>query len=67
MRHTSHTALDRGYDVTLIGDAHTTTGFEWNGFVVDAARVIDEQNTNFFHMELPGRAAKLVYAAELTF
>lgn len=67
VRHTSHTALDRGYDVTLIGDAHTTTGFEWNGFVVDAARVIDEQNTNFFNMELPGRAAKLVYAAELDF
>lgn len=67
VRHTSHTALDRGYDVTLIGDAHTTTGFEWNGFVVDAARVIDEQNTNFYHMELPGRLAKLVTVAELTF
>lgn len=67
VRHTSHTALDRGYDVTLIGDAHTTTGFEWNGFIVDAARVIDEQNINFFQMELPGRMTNVVSSADLTF
>ena len=42
VRHTSHTALEMGYDVTLISDAHTTTGFEWNGYIIDAARAIDE-------------------------
>ena len=65
VRHTSMAALERGYDVTLISDAHTTTGFEWNGFSVDAASTIDEQNTNFMHYELPGRTAKIKRAAEL--
>jgi nicotinamidase-related amidase len=65
VRHTSMAALERGYDVTLIADAHTTTGFEWNGFVVDAASTIDEQNTNFMQYELPGRSANTVKASEL--
>jgi len=67
VRHTSHTALEKGYDVTLISDAHTTTGFEWNGFIIDAARVIDEQNTNFMGYSLPGRTAQAVPVTELSF
>lgn len=67
VRHTSHTALEKGYDVTLISDAHTTTGFEWDGYIVDAARVIDEQNTNFMDYALPGRSARAVPVAELSF
>lgn len=65
VRHTSMAALERGYDVTLISDAHTTTGFEWNGFVVDAASTIDEQNTNFMEYQLPGRRAIARAVAEL--
>ena len=53
VRHTSMSALDSGYDITLIEDAHTTTGFEWNGYIMDAARTIDEQNTNFMGYQLP--------------
>jgi hypothetical protein len=56
-----------GYDLTLISDAHTTTGFEWNGYIVDAARVIDEQNTNFMGYSLPGRTAQAVSVTELSF
>jgi nicotinamidase-related amidase len=67
VRHTSHTALEKGYDVTLISDAHTTTGFEWDGYIVDAARVIDEQNINFMGYSLPGRSAKAVPVTELSF
>ena len=67
VRHTSHTALEMGYDLTLISDAHTTTGFEWNGYIVDAARVIDEQNTNFMGYSLPGRTAQAVSVTELSF
>jgi nicotinamidase-related amidase len=65
VRHTCHTALELGYDVTLIEDAHTTTGFEWNGYVVDAARVVDEQNLNFMDYRLPGRASKVVPLSKL--
>lgn len=67
VRHTSHSAFERGYDVTLITDAHTTTGFEWDGYIVDAARVIDEQNTNFLSYDLPGRSVKGVASADLVF
>ena len=67
VRHTSHTALEKGYDVTLISDAHTTTGFDWNGYIVDAARVIDEQNTNFMDYSLPGRTARAIPVAEVAF
>jgi len=67
VRHTSHTALEKGYDVTLISDAHTTTGFEWNVYIVDAARVIDEQNTNFMDYALPVRTARAIPVAEVAF
>jgi nicotinamidase-related amidase len=67
VRHTSHTALEKGYDLTLISDAHTTTGFEWNGYIIDAARVIDEQNTHFLNYALPGRNARAVPVTELSF
>jgi nicotinamidase-related amidase len=67
IRHTSHAALEKGYDVTLISDAHTTTGFEWNGYIVDAARVIDEQNINFMDYALPGRTARAIPVAEVAF
>lgn len=67
IRHTSHTALELGYDVTLVRDAHTTTSFEWDGLVVDAARVVDEQNTNLMNYRLPGRSAQVIAAADLIF
>lgn len=67
VRHTSHTALEKGYDITVISDAHTTTGSEWNGYIIDAARVIDDQNTNFLDYVLPGRTARAVPVAELSF
>ena len=67
VRHTSHAALEKGYDLTLLTDAHTTTGFEWNGYIVDAARVIDEQNTNFMSYSLPGRQARALSVTELSF
>ena len=67
VRHTGHSASERGYDLTLISDAHTTTGFEWNGYKVDAERVIDEQNTNFMGRNLPGRSVRAIPASEVSF
>ena len=67
VRHTCHSALELGYDITLIEDCHTTTGFEWNGYVVDAARVVDEQNINFMDYRLPGRSAKVVPLSRIEF
>ena len=67
VRHTIHTALEIGFDVTLIGDAHTTTGYTWNGHTIDAQNVIDEQNDNLGHYDLPGRFARVVTTSELSF
>ncbi|MEN9970147.1 MAG: hypothetical protein RLZZ229_355 [Actinomycetota bacterium] len=64
IRHTSHSALAAGYDVTLIADAHTTTGYEWGGHSVDAKAVVEEQNDNF-NEQLPGRFSRVVPLAEL--
>jgi nicotinamidase-related amidase len=65
VRHTSMAALERGYDIILIEDAHTTTGFEWNGYILDPARTIDEQNTNFMGYELPNCGANVQKVSEL--
>lgn len=65
VRHTAMSALEHGYDMTLIEDAHTTTGFEWDGFVMDAARTIDEQNTNFIQYKLPNCSADIKLVSEL--
>ena len=67
VRHTSHNALELGYDVTLLEDAHTTTSFEWKTYKVEAAVVIDEQNTNFMGYKLPGRNAAVVSVSKLVF
>jgi nicotinamidase-related amidase len=61
IRHTSHDALAKGYDVTLIADAHTTTGYEWGGHVVSAQAVVEEQNE-----QLPGRGGRSIPLAQLS-
>jgi nicotinamidase-related amidase len=65
VRHTSMSALEFGYDITLLEDAHTTTSFVWDGFVMDAARTIDEQNTNFIGYQLPTCSADIKLVSEL--
>jgi nicotinamidase-related amidase len=65
IRHTSHDALAKGYNVTLIADAHTTTGYEWGGHVVSAQAVVEEQNDNF-NEQLPGRGGRAIPLAQLS-
>ena len=55
VRHTIHGALDRGYDVTLVEDAHTTSDFQWDHGRISAQQIIDEQNANCSGLRLPGR------------
>jgi nicotinamidase-related amidase len=65
VRHTGHDALAKGYDVTLIADGHTTKSYEWDGHVVSAQAVVEEQNDNF-NEQLPGRGARVVTMAQLS-
>ncbi len=64
VRFTSHGALDRGYDVTLIEDAHTTSDYQWDSGQVKASVLIDDLNASFNGMELPGRVSKISPVAE---
>ena len=65
VRHTIHAALERGYDVTLVEDAHTTSDFTWDNGVVAAASIIDEQNASLHEYTLPGRFARLSATLEV--
>ncbi len=67
VRHTSHSAFERGYDVTLISDAHTSNSYEWAGHKISAEQVIDEQNDNLTNYEMPGRLATVQPLAEINF
>jgi nicotinamidase-related amidase len=57
VRFTGHGALDRGYDVSLLMDAHTTTDFEFAGKNVSAEVLVDDLNASFYENDLPGRKA----------
>lgn len=67
VRHTTHAALERGYDVTLVSDAHTASDYEWKGHKIVAKDVIDEQNDNFSGYKLPGRSVHVIESSAITF
>ncbi len=65
VRFTCHGALDRGYDLTLVEDAHTTTDYQWDSGSVKASVLIDDLNASLNGLELPGRVSKIAPVAEL--
>lgn len=67
VRHTSHAALERGYDVTLVEDAHTTSDGEWDSQTLMADAIVDEINRSFDGYDLPGRSASIISTAEVSF
>ena len=67
VRHTTHSAQERGYDVTVLADAHSTTGYDWDGHTVVAEDVVNEFNDNFGGTDLPGRFTRAIKTAELSF
>lgn len=67
VRHTTHAALERGYDITLVEDAHTTSDGEWEHGPLLAHTIIDELNRSFHHYDVPGRRTVGTSVAALTF
>lgn len=59
IRNTVHAAYERGYDVTLVEDAHTTEDGGWDERTLPARDIIDEQNRACWQYELPGRTCTL--------
>jgi nicotinamidase-related amidase len=68
IRATAYGALDRGYDVTLIQDAHTTGTIELdNGGTIEAAQIIEELNIVMTWVSYPGRTNGTATAAASDF
>jgi nicotinamidase-related amidase len=66
IRSTLHGALARGYDVTLVGDAHTTEDLtEWGAPTPD--KVIAHTNLYWGNHKAPGRVAAVTDTNDLTF
>lgn len=56
IRATAHGALDRGYDLTLLKDAHTTESIELgDGSKIEAAGIVTELNVAIRWLDYPGR------------
>ena len=68
IRATAYAALERGYDLTLLKDGHTTGTMEFeDGRKVEAADVILDLNVAMKWLSYPGRKNAAVAAAELDF
>lgn len=68
IRATAYGALERGFDVTLISDGHTTQDMELApGRVVEARSVVDDLNVAMRWLAYPGRSNAAVPAAEAAF
>ncbi|OIH93030.1 MULTISPECIES: cysteine hydrolase family protein [unclassified Curtobacterium] len=55
IRTTTQAAAARGFDVTLVSDAHTTTDSEHDGVAITGAQVIAHTNMYFSGLRYPGR------------
>jgi len=68
IRATAYGALDRGYDLTLIKDAHTTGTIQLeNGSKIEAASVVQEFNFAMTWVSYPGRKNGTATAEEVDF
>lgn len=66
VRATSYAALDRGYDLLLVQDAHTTDDLEFeDGHVVSASGIVDDLNAVLRWISFPGRSSGTAIAAAL--
>ena len=66
IRSTIHGAFARGYDVTLVGDAHTTEDLTAWG-APPPAQVVAHTNMYWQYQSAPGRTAAVLQSAEVEF
>ncbi len=68
IRATAYGALERGYDLTLISDAHTTGSMDLGGGnIIEAAGVIDDLNICMKWVSYPGRTSATAPARSVDF
>ena len=65
---TAYGALDRGYELTLLKDAHTTGPIEFHdGRWIEAEDIVRELNAVMGWVSYPGRASAVVAVDEVDF
>jgi nicotinamidase-related amidase len=67
VRHTIHAAIERGLDVTLVEDAHTTMDESWNGSPIPTEMIVAELNRSCADYELPDSKVDVVPADAVKF
>jgi len=68
IRATAYGALERGYDLTLVKDAHTTSDLDLgNGTRIDAATIVRDLNVTMKWLQYPGRRNAIAAAEEVVF
>jgi len=67
VRHTVHAAIERGLDVTLVEDAHTTMDESWNGNPIPAEYIIAELNRSCSDYDLPDSRVDVVLTENIRF
>jgi nicotinamidase-related amidase len=68
IRATAYAALERGYDLTLVSDAHTTETMHLEGgATIEASDVVSELNIALTWLEYPGRKSGTAKALEVDF
>ena len=68
IRATAYAALERGYDLTLVKDAHSTGTMQLdNGTRIEAASVVDELNIAMTWLSYPGRSNGTATAEQVDF
>lgn len=68
IRATAYAALDRGYDLTLLSDAHTTASIDLgNGSRVEASCIVTDLNVTMKWLSYPGRKSGTASASEVAF
>ena len=68
IRATAYAALDRGYDLTLLNDAHTTASIDLgNGSKVEASGMVTDLNVTMKWLSYPGRRNGSASAEEVVF
>ncbi|MFG6475031.1 isochorismatase family protein [Microbacterium sp. P06] len=55
IRTTTQAAAARGYDVTLVSDAHTTTDAEHDGVALTGEQIVAHTNMYFSGLRYPGQ------------
>ena len=67
VRHTIHAGFERGFNITLVEDAHTTMDETWDGVTITAEQIVAELNRECSKYQLPDSFVDVAKAESIHF